>query len=139
MSLDAWKLWVDIGQFALTGLVAFFVWLTRQSQVNRDAISRLSGDLDERIDQGEARLIRLEAAQRSVPDSTQCAEHMRRIAEVEASVRHLPGQDDIKRIHARIDRSSELVAKVDGRLDGIERNLQLIIEQLLDQSGRGRS
>lgn len=138
MSLDAWKLWVDIGQFALTGLVAFFVWLTRQSQVNRDAITRLSVALDERLDRVESRVLEADVSLRAVPTTTQCLEHVRRISQVEETLRHIPGHEDMKRVHARIDAVTELVSEVRGRLGGIERMLDMISQHLIDQSAPKR-
>jgi len=134
MSLDAWKLWVDIAQFVLTGLVAFFVWLTRQGQASRDAITSLSVAFDERLDRVESRVLEADVSLRAVPSTERCLEHARRIGQVEETLRHIPGHEDMKRVHARIDAVTELASEVRGRLGGIERMLDMISQHLIDQS-----
>lgn len=122
LSIDGWKIWVDVGQFALTTVIAGYVAWSKHVQVSRDALAALSIRLDERMDLIDSRM----------------GEGHARLAVVAETLRHVPGHDDMKRAHERIDKVTELTAEVCGRLSGIERQLALISQHLLDGSPRGR-
>ena len=137
-----WRLAVDIGQFVLTGAIGIYVYFASQSQARREALERLANRLDQRIDSHDARLITAESGLLHTSTRENCANHQGQINALRQLVDERPSHDDLKRAHARIDKLSELVARIDGRLDGIDRNLggidrniNLIIEQLLDNAG----
>lgn len=54
-----------------------------------------------------------------------------RLAELNVSVRHLPDESDIGKVHARIDKLAESVSHIQGQLGQINVNLHLISEYLM--------
>lgn len=136
MSADVWRIAVDVGQTALTLIVAFFAWLLRQQAVTRDTIEEIEQDLERRLDAISAQARETQARASACADPEICAAHRARIDVVEEALRHMPGHDDMKRVHERIDAVSEIAAEVRGRLAGIERNLELISQHLLEGTRR---
>lgn len=127
-----WRLWLDIGQSALTLLVAGYVAWANHVRVTRNVLDALRSDLEARFDAIHQRVAGNEATLRANPSPALCADQTRRLAQVEESIRHMPAHADIKRLHERIDSVAELAAEVRGRLMGIERTLSMISEHLLD-------
>lgn len=130
-NIEAWKIGVDIGQFVLTALIAFFVWLTKQSSVNREAIVELSQQLDTRMDRLDRRLGTAEGRIAGACNAEDHSDVTQRLSVLEATVRLLPTHDDFARVHRRVDDVAELAAEVTGRLGAIERQLGMIAEHLI--------
>ncbi|AFL75383.1 hypothetical protein [Thiocystis violascens] len=138
----AWKLAIDLGQFVLTGAIGVYVYFANQAQARREALERLASRLDQRLDVHDTRLIAAESGVSHASSRESCALHTGQLNALRQLIDERPGHEDLKRVHARVDKLAELVARIDGRLEGIDRNLngidrnlQLIIEQLLDASG----
>lgn len=142
MNEAVWKLLVDTGQFALTGAVGAYVYFANQSQARREALERLANRLDQRLDVHDGRLQNAEGGLLHAATREHCANQNGQLLALRQLVEERPTHEDLGRIHARVDKLSEVIARIDGRLDGIERglggidrNISLIIEQLLDASG----
>ena len=131
------KIGIDGAQFALTGVVAVYVYWANHARAGREELARLSTRLDERLDEANLRLTQLDASAHNTPSAEFCAAHRGRVDMIERLMTERPGHDDMKRVHQRIDEISALVGEVRGRLSGIERSLALITEHLLDQPARG--
>lgn len=132
-TVELWKIGVDLGQFLLTALIAFFVWLTKQSQVNRESIVDLATAIDTRLDRVEARLGTAEGRLAHSCNADEHSDVTQRISVLEATVRHLPTHDDFKRVHERVDDVAGLASEVSGRLVSIERQLGMIAEHLINR------
>lgn len=141
---SVWKLAVDLGQFALTGIVGIYVYWSSQAQARREALERLANRLDQRLDSQDGRLLVAESQLGHTSNREQCAVHLGQMQALRQQVEALPSHDDIKHAHGRIDRLGEAVSRIEGQLQGIDRSLagidrqlQLIIEQLLDHPPGG--
>jgi len=100
------RFWLDVA--VLTGVIAntAYTWLANRSKVNKAAIEQVGhrvGGLE------------------------------RRIGELEADVRHLPGRGDVDDLHERITGVSNQMGEMRGELHGINRTLSLIHQSLLDE------
>lgn len=115
MEIDytAWKFWLDVLQVVFTAAIGIYVWVSNRTAVNTKRIAKLEGDLDERLDEQEVRLTRVEEA-----------------------LRHAPTHEDLKRIHARIDDVASGVSLVSGKIGETTRTLTLIHEHLLNGGKR---
>lgn len=135
-----WKPVVDVAIFAVTLLNSIVIGYFRHQQVTRDAIVALEAKTREAIvsleTKGSDRVDRLvldfDARCDVLSERTAGAEGTLNV--VQEALRHLPGHQDMKRVHERIDRNAEATAEINGKLDGIIRQNGLILQQLLDQA-----
>jgi septation ring formation regulator EzrA len=109
VDFQALDFWWSVLQTVILAFVAFYTYLTNRSKANRAAIDRL----DSRV--------------------TQIAE---RVTLVENDLRHLPTQDDIKRLHERMDCVSAEMKEIKGEFSTARRTLDMIHEHLLNTAHR---
>ena len=102
------EFWWDIIQTAGIGLAAAYAFIINRTKANQDAINHLA----ERQDDLEKQM---------------------QITKTE--IKHMPGRDDIERLHGRIDQVAEGVKHMEGQLKQINQTL-IIIQQHLVQSGQ---
>ncbi len=127
------RLYWDIAQFAMTGVVGIYVYLSTRAQVRREALSKLEDDIDGHLDKINGRLGKIEAHTAYAPTPSMCAATHSRIAVLEEAVRRGPNDDDIKRLHARVDDAAQGLAALRGELSGITRLLTTIDGYLRDR------
>ena len=146
MTVEEIKIWVDVGQTVLTLGLTYLLWTVKQHQASRESIAALAElqraalhaaeqRLDERVDGLDTRLVQVETSLRLGPSPTSCAAHIQGVAVVQETLRHLPGHEDMKRVHQRIDGVSDIVSEVRGRLQGIERGLTILHEYFMENGG----
>lgn len=109
MEYEAAKIWVDVGQFLITGAIGVYLWWERQSDSTRQRIDSLETDVDARLDNQGMRLSR-----------------------VEAKVDQLPSHEDIGDLHARINDVARGMNTMSGEMSGIKTTLNLIHQHLLN-------
>jgi hypothetical protein len=128
------RLYWDVAQFLLTGAVGIYVYLSQRAQVRREALSKLEDDIDGHLDAIQARLGKIEAHVQYAPTPAMCGAVHAKIAVLEESVKRGPNDDDIKRLHMRIDDAAQGLAALRGELSGITRLLTTIDGYLRDSS-----
>jgi hypothetical protein len=137
MSLDLaapeMRLYWDIAQFAMTGAVGLYVYFAQREQVRREALSKLEDDIDGHLASIQRRLGAIEAHVQYAPSPATYAATHSRIAVLEESVRRGPSDDDIKRLHARVDDAAQGLAALRGELSGVTRLLTAIDGYLRDR------
>ena len=106
MDYEAMKFWFDTAQFGLTCLIGVYVWMSNRSKANQKAIDRVS-DQVKRLDD--------------------------RIMLCEQNIKHLPDQKDIAQINSQLTRLHGDLQKVDGRLTGINRAVDLMYQNMLGE------
>lgn len=99
---------VDIVLALIVGILGFYQWLSRKSQVNARHIKQLEQDLSREIQS-----------------------HGKEIARLQAGFDHAPGRSDLKRIHERIDAQTACVSRMEGELHSVKGTLNMIHEYLL--------
>jgi hypothetical protein len=137
MEMERLRIWIDVGQFVLMGAVSAYVYWTNRAQARAEVLERMERRLDQRLDELDLRLTRIDAGVHNAPSLEVCAAHRGRVDMIERLMSERPGHEDMKRVHARIDEVSTIVGEVRGRLTGIEHSLEMITQHLLDQSVRG--
>jgi hypothetical protein len=136
MNIEAWKLWLDVVQFALTGIVAIFVWVLKQGQVNREAMNSFRHDVEDQLNNVGTRVTHIEGAVRGCPTTATCTEQARRVGIVEEGLKHAPTHVDMARIHARVDALTEPVMEIRGQVGAIAHQLETISRHLLEREHR---
>jgi len=79
VNYDAIKIWVDVAQFLITGAIGVYIYLVNKGDATNERISNLAEDHDERLD-----------------------DHQQRISRVEEALKHMPTHDDLSGIKADI-------------------------------------
>lgn len=108
MDMEMAKLAFQIGQFALTAGVGFYVYMSNKDKVTNDRISKMEDALDSRLD-----------------------DHATRIARLEEAARHAPTHNDLAKIYTELNATRQSVDMVKGEVAGIRTNTTLITEHLL--------
>lgn len=110
MSTEDIKIALQVVNMLATFGVGIYVWVSTQDKVTNKRISELEVSTDKRLD-----------------------DHSDRLARVEQDVQHAPDDEDIKRLHARIDELGGSLRRLEGEFVGANRTLSLIHEFLLKQ------
>lgn len=127
------RLYWDIAQFALTGGVGLYVYFSQRAQVRRESLAKLEDDIDGHLGAIQLRLGKIEAHVQYAPTPTMCASSHSRIAVLEEAIRRGPSDEDLKRLHARVDDAAQGLAALRGELAGITRLLTTIDGYLRDR------
>ena len=133
--LDAadWQFLWNVGQSLLTMAVGVYIWFSQREQVRREALVGLEHDVDDRLDEINGRLTKIEAKMGEAPRSSHCMVESQRIATLEEALRGGLKVADLARIHARIDQVDKELAELRGETKGVLRQLNNI-ETLLNNS-----
>lgn len=110
MDLQIIAISLGLGNFVLNWGLAFYMHLVNKNKVTEDRIGKLEGDLLQKLDIQSQRLARLEQ------DS-----------------KHAPNDEDLKRIHKRIDDVDKAVSVLQGEFTGANKTLSLIHDYLLNK------
>ena len=110
MDYQAWRFWTDILQTLLTAALGVYVWLVNRTRVNAGRIRDLEDSVDERLD-----------------------DHDRRLTRIEGAVEHGPTREDLGRIHTRIDEAQAVLARIEGEFHAAKGTLDLIHQFLLNE------
>lgn len=111
MNYDAIKIWVDVAQFLITGAIGIYIYLVNKGDATNERISTLAGDHDERLD-----------------------DHQQRISRIEEALKHMPTHDDLSGIKADI---ASLKAETQGQtllLERLEKTVSRISDWLIDRA-----
>lgn len=95
MSYDAIKIWVDVAQFLITGAIGVYIYFVNRGDATNERITNMAEDYDERLD-----------------------DHQGRISRVEETLRHMPTHDDLDVLKQDV---SALKAETRGQTQLLER------------------
>lgn len=105
MNYDAIKVWVDIAQFIITGAIGVYIYLVNKSDATNERISTLAEDHDERLDDHQGRIARIEEAMKHMPTHDDLDELKRNVATLQAETR---GQTQLlERLEKTVGRISD--------------------------------
>lgn len=118
---DWGKFWLEA--LTLMGVLGntLYTFITNRSKANTKAINQLRGHIDVRTEAISERVDTIELD----------------VRELRTDLKHLPDEDDIKRLHQRIDGVAQGVTRLEGSHDAnmaaINKNLDLINTHLLSR------
>lgn len=117
LNYPAWMFWFSVAQIVFTGLVALYARkLAKDKAV-------------------ETRLKSLEEGLAGCVSKEKCAEHERRTTEIAIELEHLPNQKQFDKLNVSINNLNSQLGITSGRLEGINRAVDLINEFLINQGG----
>ncbi|MDE0406875.1 MAG: hypothetical protein OXN81_03360 [Alphaproteobacteria bacterium] len=127
--------WLDLATQILAGLILLAIsWVIHSVRGIGRRIDSLEDAVDSRLDRAETRLVRAEEIERhNVID---------RLGEVEKQVASCTSQDQLRRIHARIDEDvksrgelGQQISELSGVMNGVRGTVQLIQRHLMERGG----
>lgn len=126
--LDAadWQFLWNVGQSLLTMAVGVYIWFSQREQVRREALVGLEHDVDDRLDEINGRLTKIEAKMGEAPRSSHCMVESQRIATLEETLRGAVKNTDLAQVHRSIAVVDKEVAELRGEVKGIQHLLQTI-------------
>lgn len=105
MNYDAIKIWVDIAQFAITGAIGIYIYLVNRGDATNRRITDLEKSHDERLDQHQSRISKLEEALEHMPTHNDLSGLKTDIASLKSETH---GQTELlKRLEATVSRISD--------------------------------
>jgi tetrahydromethanopterin S-methyltransferase subunit G len=110
VSTEDFKIGLQIVNMIATFGVGIYVWISTQDKVTNKRISDLEDKVDGRIDN-----------------------YAERIARVEQDLHHAPTQDDIKRLHARIDTIDQRLSRMEGEFKSQNELLRMILSRIAEK------
>lgn len=115
------QLWLSIINTLVIWAVAIYTYLANRNRVTNERITSLQGSLSSRVDS-----LRIDMDHR-------LDGHADRLTRVESDLKHAPTDEDIKRLHSRIDDLAGAMKELGGEFKGANHTLQLIHSFMLQQ------
>jgi hypothetical protein len=115
-----WRFWFDVAQLAGTMAIGGYVWWDRRKK----ATDKRFVALEETVNGHGVSITGLAAAREK--RDRDCDERLRRIADIERDVHHLPSRAEIGKLSDQIGSLTEKLGTLDGRLSGINRAVDLL-------------
>lgn len=101
--------WLGVTNFAVTTGLGLYLWVYNKDRVTNGRITALETDIDARLDDHTARLVRLEQEQR-----------------------HSLGHGDLEPIYERVNTISEQMSALGGEFNAVKRLLETMHRHLLE-------
>lgn len=105
--------WFSVGQWIFNVLIAVYLWISRKQTATNKRVEKINSELSNRINETEKSLIRV------------CTD-----------LEHLPHQKQFDKLSTDITSLTKELGKLDGRLGGINRAVDLINEFLINQGAK---
>lgn len=134
----AWRFWLDIGQILWGLAVCVYVYLATRRKAMEQRFAGVETSLTRQI---AALRTDIEAArkERANEIENRCGRQIERIAILERNEQTLEMKLNEMPSHRDIRQLSDNISQLNGRLEGINRAVDLINEFLINQGGRGAS
>ena len=127
----AWRFWADMGLVVIAGGNIVYTWWSNREKVNSKRFAKLEEDVKARITSGALAAIEKER-------EGNCERHRSRTSSIEgeikrldSDIKHLPGKEDISRVHSRIDEVLGSTNNLGGEMRVIARQVDLVLEELM--------
>ena len=134
-SLPSWMSYLPLANFILTwGIAGYVYWDRRRSDAKKRIIA-----IEDRLKKSEDGIKTISASVKTPPHDSRWDGVEKRLSAIEAAVRN-PGvcsnhgrmEENDKHINARLDGIKAGVDKIDGRLEGINRMVDLLTQNELN-------
>ena len=151
----AWRFWFDVVQVAGTAAIGLYLWWDRRSKARDKRLTDLEETVvthHNSIDNLKKSVEPIDAIQKMVGDhdnsveslekdeeerKADCKEHHQRTKMLELGIRELPSRDELNTLSKNIGDLTEKLGKLDGRLTGINRAVDLLNQHHLNGESRG--
>lgn len=122
MDYTVLRFWSDIAQTAATVAVWIYVWLVNRKKAMDRRFSNMAQTVEVRCQACTRRIDELEKEETAL----------------QMQVRHMPTHKDIKEMSEKMESVKESMSKLSGRLEGVNRAVDLINEFLINQGAGAR-
>ncbi len=130
-----YRFYFDVAQFALTGAIGVYVWLSNRARVNQKRFVALEKSVKLKLDRRETQAM----IDRQLSG---CEEHQARTRRLEATtsrlgseLREIPKRRDLEQIEKRLGQINSNVSRLEGRFEGVDRLTRLLNEYMVTQGG----
>lgn len=131
-----YRFYFDIAQFALTGAIGVYFWLSNRGRINRKRFVDLEKDVGQKISDGDVKKM----FQKRLAD---CSRHQAQTkvleqtaTRMEAKIQSVPSWGELKSLNCSISSLSTRIAKLDGKFVGLDRVVDMINEFMINKGGR---
>ncbi|WP_028319335.1 hypothetical protein [Desulfobulbus elongatus] len=132
LDYTALRFWMDVGQTVATVAIGIYVWWNK----HRAKIVKRFAELESWRQEHVPRVDAMETAVKEMQEK--CSSHQNQTGQldrgmiaVQAELRHLPGKKEIDMLTRQIGDMNEKMGRMDGRLAGINRAVDLMNQHLL--------
>ncbi len=138
MKIDytAWRFWFDVLQLVGTLAIGAYVWWANREKVNARRFNALENQVAEKVS-------REEMSKALTGHESTCHSHRQQtgtleiaLGKVQTEVGHLPSRAEIKGLNDNITGLAKEMGELKGRLEGINRAVDLVNEFLINQGGK---
>jgi len=130
-----YKFYLDIAQFAMTGALGVYVWISTRARVNQKRFRELEKSVEQKISGDDVQAM----LDQQLPDCTEPLSHLRAVEAIAArlgtEIRDRPQHQDLAKIGRDLSQIYSKVALLEGRFEGIDRLTNLLNEFMLNQGG----
>lgn len=116
MEYEALNIWIDVGQFVLTGVIASWFYFDGRHRVTNARIVKMKDESQKQMDAFSRRMDGL------------ISDHSQRLARIESDLMHVPTHGDLGTIHEKINdmnasmqANGAVLGSIAKRLEGMER------------------
>lgn len=110
LGVEHWRLILSLVHFVWAALLTIYVWVANRQRVTADRLKRLEDETEEKLNR-----------------------HSIRLSCLETDIKHLPDQKAINRLSERMDTLNGTLNQFGGRLEGINRAVDLMNDFLINQ------
>ena len=128
MNYPALMFWFNAVHAIFTLCLAFFAWRVAKQKATESRFRKLEAEMAERATKKDLVSLRCE-----IEDG--CELHQRRVAAMELATARMPTQVQIDSLQKSIVDLSGALSNTQGRLEGVNRAVDLINEFLINQGG----
>lgn len=132
----AWKFWTDNLVLLVVIANALYTWWSSREKVTASRFAALEKEVAERLRKSDL-------AKASAIRDRQCTDHKNKIEELSKAysalhieVTRLPDRREITNLGNSMEKLSEKIGNLEGRLSGVNRAVDLINEFLIEQGGK---
>jgi len=132
----AWRFWLDVVVLLAVFGNTVYTWWVNSKKATAKRFKQMEGTLADKVS-------RQEMDKALVGHEAKCHSHRRQTGALEAAlgklqtdVGHLPSRHEIQGLNDSITSLGKEMGKLEGRLDGINRAVDLVNEFLINQGGK---
>ena len=138
INYTAWWFWINVAQTVFTAAIGIYVWWSKRDEVTAGRFSKLEKAVSERITRKELDEHEVDNKDRLDRHRKEMVEMTNKLIKMETDICHLPSQLDMRVLGDRISGLQKSLGEFSGRLQGVNRAVDLINEFLIQKGLTGK-
>ncbi len=135
MNYEAWRFWMGVAQLVGTLAIGVYVWWSNREKITNKRFRALETDVAKKTSAAAVQSL-IEKHVPGCPNVSRTAAVDGKLTRLEAELRSMPGRTEIQHLNDNMSRLSNDMGKLQGKLGGINRAVDLINEFLINQGGK---